>query len=126
MIPNCPADDTCANTKAIRALLARDSTWSTVVKIATEPAPLAGAPVEEQVVGLNPASDLIANAAWGVVDHWSLGPLGSTIDFAARAKYGIGAITEPSISDQILDSLDSGVLGGHGSLRISPGPWRGC
>ena len=55
MIPNCPADDTCANTKTIRALLALDSTWSTstVVKIATEPAPLAGAPGEEQVGRLN-------------------------------------------------------------------------
>jgi hypothetical protein len=42
MISNCPADDTCANTKTIRALLALDSTWSTVVKIATEPAPLQG------------------------------------------------------------------------------------
>jgi hypothetical protein len=53
MIPNCPADDTCANTKVISALLALDSTWSTVVKIATKPAPLAGVPVEEQVGRLN-------------------------------------------------------------------------
>ena len=53
MIPNCPADNTCANTKVISALLALDSTWSTVVKIATKPAPLAGVPVEEQVVRLN-------------------------------------------------------------------------
>ena len=54
MIPNCPADDTCANTETIRALLALDNTWSTVVKIATEPAPLAGAPAEERVERLNP------------------------------------------------------------------------
>jgi len=53
MMPNCPADNTCANTKVISALLALDSTWSTVVKIATKPAPLAGVPVEEQVGRLN-------------------------------------------------------------------------
>jgi len=53
MISNCPADDTCANTKTIRALLALDSTWSTVVEIATEPAPLAGALGEERVGRLN-------------------------------------------------------------------------
>jgi hypothetical protein len=34
-------------------LLALDSTWSTVVKIATKPAPLARVPVEEQVGTLN-------------------------------------------------------------------------
>jgi hypothetical protein len=53
MIPNCPADDTCATTKVISALLTLDRTWSTVVKIATKPALLAGVPVEEQVGRLN-------------------------------------------------------------------------
>jgi hypothetical protein len=49
MIPNRPAEDTCANTKTISALLALDSIWSTAVEIATEAAPLAGVPVEAQV-----------------------------------------------------------------------------
>jgi hypothetical protein len=53
MIPNRPAEDTCANTKTISALLALDSIWSTAVEIATKPAPLAGAPVEAQVGRLN-------------------------------------------------------------------------
>jgi hypothetical protein len=53
--PNCPADDTCANTKAIRVLLALDSTWSTVVKIATVLAPMAGAPGKNKVVSTSSA-----------------------------------------------------------------------
>ena len=64
MIPNCPADDTCANTKTIRALLALDSIWSTVVEIATEAAPLAGAPAEERVgrlTSLHPPSQMGAD-----------------------------------------------------------------
>jgi hypothetical protein len=104
-----------------QGVAALQSTWSTVVKIATEPAPLAGAPAEEQVVGPNPASDHIANPSRDVVDHWSRSPLGSRTDFTLGQTTASGPITEPSISAQTLDSLDSGVLGGHGSLRVHSG-----
>jgi hypothetical protein len=62
LIPNCPADDTCANTKAIRALLALDGTWSTVVKIATVPAPLAGAPGRR--TGIKSRFDFFSRVRW--------------------------------------------------------------
>jgi hypothetical protein len=63
MIPNCPADDTCANTKTIRALLALDSIWSTVVEIATETALLAGAPAEGRVGRLTSLQPLLQMTA---------------------------------------------------------------
>src|ERR1700730_9513846 len=102
-----------------QGVAALDSTWSTVVKIATEPAPLAGAPAEEQVVGPNPASDHIANPSWDVVDHWSRSPLGSRTDFAARANYGIGA------DHRAIDQCPDTRFARFGCARrpwISPGP----
>jgi hypothetical protein len=98
IIPNCPADDTCANTKTIRALLALDSTWSTVVKIATQPAPLAGAPGEEQVGRLNSLQNRLGIPRI-VGAGWTLRTLASSDGLTSRTstflRDGSGEIPAP-------------------------------